>query len=346
MPVNQTDTYQLVGKIEQRKRPLPYYLQRYYPSIIESQTEEIHFDEVVTERKMAPFVSPLVAGKVMAGRGHTMKSFRPAYVKPKHVLRPSKALKRRAGEPFGGNMSPAARMELIKAETFVDQSEMIDNRLEWMAAEVAKTGKLVIAGENYPSQEVDYGRDAGLAVTLLTTARWNDSAPTMVDDIEDMITAMANADFGAPGDSVYMEPNVWKLLRKDQEFIDLTDKNFAGNNSSADRAAMAFDENEEPQLVATMGGGRISFYVDSRKYTNDSGVVTPYLGAGEVIFMSSQIRGSQAFGAILDDDVLQPMRAYPKSWKQEDPSVRYAMTQSAPLVIPERINGTAYLKVF
>lgn len=346
MSVNANDTYTLVGLIEQRKRPIPYYLERYYSSIIESQTEEIHFDEVITERKMAPFVSPLVQGKVMAGRGHTMKSFRPAYVKPKHVLSPSKAIKRRAGEPFGGVMSPAQRMQLIKDETFVEQSEMIDNRLEWMASEIAKTGKLVIAGPDYPAQEVDYGRDAGLTVVLLTTARWNDSAPTMVDDIEDMITDMSNADFGAPGEAVYMEPNVWKLLRKDAEFIDLTDKNFAGNNSTADRGPMAFDQNEVPQLVASMGGGRINFYVDSRKYTNDVGVVTPYLGAGEVVFMSSQIRGSQAFGAILDDDVLQPMRAYPKTWKQEDPSVRYAMTQSAPLLVPERINGTAYLKVF
>ena len=51
-----------------------------------------------TARRLAPFVSPLVAGKAERSRGYSTRSFTPAYVKPKHVVEPSKAMKRRAGE--------------------------------------------------------------------------------------------------------------------------------------------------------------------------------------------------------------------------------------------------------
>lgn len=343
MPGNY-DTVELVALIEERKAPLPYLTRNYFPSVLEFDTEEVAFDYVLGERRMAPFVSPMSAGQVMRSKGSTMKTFRPAYVKPKHSINPAEPLKRMPGEALTGAMSPEARLNIMKAMKYVDQSNMIDNRIEWMVMQILKAGSVTVEGDNYPKQVVDYNRDAGLSITLLTTARWNDSAPQIIDDIESTATAMAQADFGSPASDIIMAPDVWAVMRKDAGVKDLLDTNYIGGNTMLDRAPQVFSNDEDPTEVGRMG--RFRLLVDARDYEDDTGSVVPYMGSGEVLMVSRNIGGVQAFGAILDLDVMHAMRAFPKEWKEQDPSVWMVMTQSAPLPIPQRINGCAYLKVF
>lgn len=338
------DTQELVGLIEDRKAPVPYLARNYFPGIMEFETEEVSFDYVLGERRMAPFVSPMSEGKVMRSRGSTMKSFRPAYVKPKHSINPAEPLKRMPGEQLLGNLSPEARLMRMKAQRFVEQSEMIDNRIEWMVCEIMKNGTVTVEGESYPKQVVDYNRDANLSKTLLTTARWNDSAPQILDDIEDMATAMGAADFGAPATDIIVAPDVWAVMRKNAEVKDLLDTNYLGGNSNLDRSPQAYDVDSDPIEVGRIGRFRV--LVDARDYEDDTGSTVKYLGSGEVLMVSRAVMGVQSFGAILDLDVMHAMRAYPKEWKEQDPSLWMCMTQSAPLPIPQKINATAYLKVF
>jgi hypothetical protein len=49
--------------------------------------------------------------------------------------------------------------------------------------------------------------------------------------------------------------------------------------------------------------------------------------------------GVQAFGAIMDEEVLIATEFYPSSWVEKNPSARFIMTQSAPLVVPTRPNN-------
>ena len=51
--------------------------------------------------------------------------------------------------------------------------------------------------------------------------------------------------------------------------------------------------------------------------------------------------GVQAFGAIVDEDAgYQAVRSHTKSWTEKDPSRRLIMMQSAPLVVPTRVNAS------
>lgn len=349
MALNKEDTYKLVRKIEERKAPQKFFASRFFPTVMTFSDEEIHFDFVSKNRRLAPFVSPLVAGKVMSSRGHTMKSFRPAYVKPKHVVDPKKATKRRAGEAFGGSMDPAQRYELAKQEGFVEQAEMIDNRIELMCVEAMKTGTITVTGEDYPTQVVDFGRDAGLTVTLTLTDRWSDlDDSTPYEDIEDMATNMAKAPHGAAPRDIIMDPDAWKALRKHPTTEKHLDKNFQGQNTNMDRGPMVFGD--EVQAVATLGGGRFTIWVDSRDYEDEAGDIVPFLASGEVVFGSINTEGVQAFGAILDVDWMEndgrvESTIFPKYYKQNDPSVGYVLTQSAPLPIPVRINATGFMQV-
>ena len=335
------DTAELARLIEDRKPPLPFYLRRYFPSIMEFDKQEIVFDYVIRNRRIAPFVSPMAEGKVMRSQGSTAKIFKPAYVKPLQAALPTRAIKRLPGEGLNGQLSPKQRMELIKAEIYMENDEMIDNRLEWMAVQALKTGQVIVEGEDYPKQVVDYGRAVELTVQLLTTARWNDSAPNPLGDIESLVQAMAKAPFGAPATDIYFDPDAWADFRVDPQAKDLTDTNFRGNESTIDRGPLALDDD-----VVWVGRlqGRFDMYVDSRQYEDEAGLIVPYLASGEVLFCSTQIQGVQGFGAIMDDEVLVPMRAYPSEWKEKNPTVTKIMTQSAPLPIPARINASALLR--
>jgi hypothetical protein len=58
------------------------------------------------------------------------------------------------------------------------------------------------------------------------------------------------------------------------------------------------------------------------------------------------LQGVQAFGAIRDERAgFRATRLFVKSWLEEDPPVRYVMGQSAPLLVPERVNASLALKV-
>lgn len=78
-----------------------YWLDGWFTSVRQFDTAEIMFDKIKTVRKLAPFVSPVVQGRVMKSRGFETRTFAPAYVKPKHVVDPNRQFTRRVGEVPG-----------------------------------------------------------------------------------------------------------------------------------------------------------------------------------------------------------------------------------------------------
>jgi hypothetical protein len=86
-----------------------YWLDSFFGRTMNFTTEDIMFDKVVSQRRLAPFVSPVVQGRVMRKQGYQTLSFRPAYTKPKHVVDPNRQFSRLAGEGIGGSLTTAQR---------------------------------------------------------------------------------------------------------------------------------------------------------------------------------------------------------------------------------------------
>ncbi len=74
-------TFVLNRTVEHLERPASFLLDTFFGSIQTEESEEIHFDIDQSKPRLAPFVSPLVAGRVVANEGFTTQSFKPAYVK-------------------------------------------------------------------------------------------------------------------------------------------------------------------------------------------------------------------------------------------------------------------------
>ncbi|MEY9414653.1 hypothetical protein ABIF69_001095 [Bradyrhizobium japonicum] len=99
------------------------------------------------------------------------------------------------------------------------------------------------------------------------------------------------------------------------------------------------------RLVAQFGDYRLWVHAD--KYVDPlDNVEKDVLPAGEIVMASREIEGVRHFGAIMDLKAgIQPRDFFVKSWEEEDPSVRYILGQSAPLIAPYRVNGTLGAKV-
>jgi hypothetical protein len=122
----------------------------------------------------------------MMREGYDTRSFKPAYVKPKHDIDINQQFKRRAGEtPVLGTLTPQQRYDATIAENFRKEREMIERRINWMASQALINSAVVVEGEDYPRVTINYGRDAGLTEVLAGTARWGESAATPLADIEE-----------------------------------------------------------------------------------------------------------------------------------------------------------------
>jgi hypothetical protein len=317
-----------------------FLLDRFFPITQSETTEEIHFDTLDGKRRITPFVSPLVEGQIVASLNFKTSTFKPAYVKDKRVFDMNRPLKRYPGEPIGGNLSPADRMRAMVARDMQDQLTMLNRRLEVMAGEVLTTGKSTISGDKYPTVVIDFGRAAGNTITASTL--WSVTTSNPLDDLQDWSQLVLQLTGTVPVD-VVMTVDVWKVFRNNQNIKDRL--NLYRAIGAPPSAQLEAQVTEGGQFFGTIDG--FNLYVYAGWYVDPAdGVEKPILPAGTVILSSPQLEGTRAYGAIRDEQAgIQALPYFVKSWTEEDPSVRFLMMQSAPLVVPYRPNASFKAKV-
>jgi hypothetical protein len=78
----------------------------------------------------------LVEGKLVESRKYQTNRFKPAYIKDKRAPDLRKPVRRQIGERIGGgDLTPEQRQQANLAFEMEDQIDMLDRRLEWMAAQ-------------------------------------------------------------------------------------------------------------------------------------------------------------------------------------------------------------------
>jgi hypothetical protein len=328
----------LMGVVADLKTPQSWLLDRYFGQQFTDPSEEIHFDVIPGKRRIAPFVSPLVEGQVVESRGFQTKTFKPAYIKPKVVHNANRAFKRTIGEKIGGSLSPEQRVRLNIAFDLEDLTNMATRRMEVMASEALRTAKVTVKGDKYPTTVVDFGRTAGnLIADLTSTARWGQSAAVPLRNLAAW-GAIGLQNSGAYPVDVIMGTDAWNEFRDDPK----VEKRLLAVNTFNQNLAQGAQQTEGGQYMGTIDNFNIyvygGWYVDP-----DTGSETAIFPTKAVLMTSSLVEGVRAFGAIQDEDAgFQAVPFFPKSWKSDDPSVRYLMVQSAPLTVVSRPDATVY----
>lgn len=341
MTINIYSTHELTGVVRTLRPPQSFWLDLCFPRSKIFDTESIDFDDVIRGRRMAPFVAPHVSGKVMTEEGFTTKKFKPAYVKPKHVVDPTRTMTRMAGESIGGNMSPEERFMANVADLLNTQREMIWRRWEWMASQAAQFAAITVAGENYPTVTLDFGRSAALTKNLTGANRWDQGTAFPLDNLDAWQTELQRTS-GYSATMLILGPNAWRTLYKRQDFRDLLDIRRATQT--------AFDispGNGMPAQYKGTLGATLEVWVYSDIYEDDTGANVEMMNADDLLLLSpGGIEGVRCYGAIMDArNGYQPADIFQKMWEQEDPSVVYLMSQSAPLMVPMRPNASLRARV-
>ena len=332
--MNIFDTAVLSRVVAELPQPAPFLLNSFFPTVQTEESEEIHFDVDSGRRRLAPFVSPVVAGQIVQSQGYTTKSFRPAYIKDKRVFDANRPFKRAIGERLGGAISPAQRQQLALARDLSDQIGMLTRRQEVMAAEVLRTGKITVEGDLYPKVVVDFGRHADLTPAALTsTARWGQSAAKPLDNLQDWSLKVTQHS-GATATTVIMDAKSYAAFAADHAVKELLDR-FRGQAALSPTVV-----GEGGRYMGTIGDFDIFVYAGWYE-SPTTGALTPYLPDGTVIITSPDLEGVRAYGAIRDEEAgFQALPYFPKSWVEPDPAVRYLLLQSAPLIVPYRVNAS------
>ncbi|MBR1150097.1 major capsid protein [Bradyrhizobium sp. JYMT SZCCT0428] len=331
----------VVQDLKSTVRP-PFLLNRYFGEVSVSTQEKIFFDVLTGKPRLAPFCSPLVEGQIVQSQGYQTNSFAPAYIKDKRVFEDGKPVRRRAGQPIYGALDPMTNRQLAIAQESEDQLGMLQRRMEWMAAEVLRTGKVTVSGEKYPTTVVDFGRDASLTVVLSGGAKWDQGSATPLADLESW-AGLVRTKSGASPIDVIMAQNVWNLFREFDEVKDLLSSqlNLSSRTSidvGPDAAKLGFTDK------GTVGDYHIWIYHD--QYVDEDGVTQDFLPDDYILMPAATLEGVQHYGAIKDEAAgMQALDYFSKSWTQPDPAVRFLMLQSAPLVVPYRVNATLSVKV-
>lgn len=336
-------TAELVQVVPNLKISQNFLLDRFFPNVVEYDTEEVAIDIDVGLRRMSPFVSPLVEGKLVEQRRYVTNRFRPAYIKDKRAPDLRRPVRRQIGERIGGGeLSGEERMMFNLQAEMADQVDMVNRRLEWMAASALLTGTVTIAGEGFQTALIDFGRSATLTLALTGASMWGGTlnAQGLDTNIAGQLDAWGARVLKASGavmTDIVFTNSAWAKFLTAQ-----------GVQGAIMYPTLAVDGNTlNPGSQIKSGAmykgkwGQYDLWLYNDWYIDANNVEQPIIPDGTVILCGREaLAGTRAFGMIIDPRFAYKAMAYaPKTWIQDDPAQTIIMMQSAPLVIPSRVNA-------
>lgn len=336
------DTRVMLRAVEIMKPARHFLLDTFFPNVETHNTAHVEVDVEKGGRKMAPFVRPNAPGTVVDRRGFSSRQIKVPYVKPKIPTKAADMLKRQPGENPYETKTPAQRAEMQLNKDLTELRGMCERREEWMAAQALVTGKVAIQGDGIDA-EVDFLRSASHNITLAGGSTWAPADNPQIDTDITTWRTLISKDSGLTADKAVCGSDVAEAILHDANLQKLLD------NRRTEAGLLRF--NEAPvEGVTYLGNLRgVDLYSYDEWYEDDNGVDQPMIPADRFILGVSRpaARGTRHYGAIQDLQAgasgLIETRFFPKSWEEQDPSVRWLLMQSAPL--PATHISDAYVSV-
>lgn len=350
---------ELIAIVENLMTSTTFLTRKFFPNEINAQTPEVAIDIDVGKRRLAPFCSPLVEGKPVESRPFETRLFKPPYIKDLRNPDLLKPVRRMIGETIGkGFLTPMERLQANLIYEVADQMDMIDRRCEWMAAEALTKGSVVVEGDGYPATLIDYRRDPSLTFALTGDAMWGKDGVSPADCLEDYAQLVLQKSGAAPTDVIFT-PTPWQQFSRDSR---VTTQIFQ-------KAIIAAESNEERARLIETGGqiqkggiykgtwGQFNLWLYNEWYVDfqrdGSGKIMldatgkpieinrPMIQDGQIVMTGAGLDGTRANGQIIDPEFSYQGLAYaPKLWVEKNPAQINLLMQSAPIMIPSRVNAS------
>lgn len=333
----------MAAAMRQEKKTGAFILDLLFSKTEPVTSETVDIDIIKGKRRMAPFQSPRVEGKLVEKLGFTTNSYKPAYIKPKKVLESADIVNNRAsGESVYALQSPEERASMKLAEELTDLEDMIIRREEWMACQQIVNGYVDVVGDGV-NYRIDLLMDADHKITLTGTDIWTDAGSNPNSDIGTAVQLISK-DAGKSanvmiGNTTTMD--VYVNHAKVQNTL---------NTRRIDLGMIKPEDMGDGVSYygyVTVNGKQLDLYGYDNWYIDDNGVEQPMIPDGQVVITSTKADFRRHYGAIKDKKAgFAAIPRFPKTWDEEDPDATWLMVQSAPLPAAHEIDAIVSMKVY
>lgn len=141
------DTKTMLTAIEQTKPAFTFLRDVFFSETETLLTEKAEVDVKKGKRKMAPFVSPRVGGKVLTREGFSTFQIKTPKIAPERIITIDDINKRTLGENVYSAKTPAERSRIILANDLIELDDSITRREEWMCAKILTEGYIDVSDD-------------------------------------------------------------------------------------------------------------------------------------------------------------------------------------------------------
>ena len=175
MAIDIYDTRAMLAAMQQEAPTNQFIIDTLFTRVETFDTEYVDIDIVKGDEKLAPFVAPIVEGRVVKESGFKTNTYKPAYVKPKYITNAADIIRDRlAGESAYATSSASNRAAVRLAKQLKEGTNKITRREEWMAAQAITEGTVTVQGDGI-DMVIDFGLSASHKITLSGADLWSDA---------------------------------------------------------------------------------------------------------------------------------------------------------------------------
>ncbi len=332
-----------MGRVVQKLPPVrTFFRSTFFRNEETFVTKNVDVDFKKGSRKVAPFVSRLIGGKIVPNTGYETKTYTPPLVAPEKVTTIDDLLERRPGENMFSGRTPAERAVLKMSEDFVELREQITRREELMCAQAIFTGQIPVIGDGV-NEVIDFHFTNKEKITT-AAKKWTADTSNPIADLKRwhetvQKTGFTNCDICVMGSDV---ANAFVNNAKVKDLLDV--KNYA----------LAVIQPKQLPNGTTYIGTIHELGLDIYKYnewylddwTNpDAPEDKPLVPADSLALLSTSANYSMYYGAItLIDEATGVFRTVegkyvPDTWAKRKPARRFLSLSSAPLCVPHDVDS-------
>lgn len=309
-------------------------------------TQSVEIEYMKGRRRVAPYVSDLLPGKVVSRDARQIKTFTPALIKPARPITAIDLNQRSFGENPYSLRTPEERAEEILADDIVDLNNQIIRREEVALSELIFTGKVTQVGEGV-EQVLDYNLTNKEILT--GAALWTVGSP--VTNLQAWQQAVARESGGNVGVLV-MAPDVVMPFLENPSIQKLLDNKGFTLGSIAPRPSVG-----GATYIGRLNYPGVDIWSYNEWYLDDNDLdgqgnpkQKPMIPAGYVAYLPTEASFRVHYGAITvmgDDDQFVTIEGerVPYSWAQKSPAQRWLEIHSRPLPVPQNVDGWFVAKV-
>src|SRR5215471_2209127 len=313
-----------------------FFGSREYP-----QTPLIEFDFRRGRRKMAPFVAPLVGGKLMERQGFETRYFRAPRIAPVRALRTPDLEARMMGETIYSQRSPADRAAELLAEDAIFCDEAITRREEWMCRNVLVNGAITVTADTGYQMVIDFTQSSAGAANnhYVPSVKWDVSSGS--DPLADLEAARLATikDSGIAPNVALMGVNAAKVFIRNPQVAALLNK-LQYSIATIQPVIQA----PNVVLIGQVPGMQVYEYADY--FEDDTGTIFPMLPDNFVMLLSTTTPNKIVYGAFtqLEDAKAKRFVTYqesriPFTYGDEEGGSLFLRLTSCPLPMPVDILG-------